>query len=87
MNDYLVQKFLFSGNQGAAAVLGSSTLSGSDSEQMLGQLLTPRMTTAGMTIGQALQAAKSTLAQTHPEMLDVLLGWSLMGDPAMVIQP
>ena len=40
-----------------------------------------------MPIGQALQDAKRDLALTHPELLDVLLGWSLMGDPALVIQP
>jgi hypothetical protein len=36
-----------------------------------------------MPIGQALQDAKRELSQTHPELLDVLLGWSLMGDPAL----
>jgi hypothetical protein len=45
------------------------------------------MTTAGTTIGQAVQAAKSALAQTHPGLLDVQLGWSLMGDPALVVTP
>jgi len=40
-----------------------------------------------MTIGQALLEAKSDLGQTHPELLDVLLGWTLMGDPAMMIEP
>jgi hypothetical protein len=87
VNDYLVQAFLFSGNNGAAAVLGASTLVDSGSEQALGALLTPRMTASGATIGQALQDAKGELGQTHPEMLDVLLGWSLMGDPAMVVAP
>jgi hypothetical protein len=87
VNNFLVQKFLFSGNNGAAAVLGASTLTDSGSEALLGGLLTPRMVTPGMSIGQALQDAKSELAQTHPELLDVLLGWSLMGDPALVIQP
>ena len=40
-----------------------------------------------MTIGQAVQDAKIQLGASHPELLDVLLGWSLMGDPALVIQP
>jgi hypothetical protein len=40
-----------------------------------------------MTIGEALRDAKLELAQTHPNLLDVLLGWSLLGDPALVIQP
>jgi len=85
--NYLVQSLLFSGDRGAAAVLGASTLTESTSEEMLGQLLTPRLVAAHMTIGQALQDAKNELAGTHPGLLDVLLGWSLMGDPALVIQP
>jgi hypothetical protein len=84
---YLVQSFLFSGENGAAATLGASTLVDSESERSLGLLLMPRLTTPGMTVGQALQDAKASLAQSHPEMLDVLLGWSLMGDPALVIEP
>ncbi|HEY5158634.1 MAG TPA: C25 family cysteine peptidase, partial [Anaerolineales bacterium] len=87
VNNYLVQKFLFSGDRGAAAVLGASTLTDSASEDLLGELLIPRMVKPGMTIGQALQDAKSELAQTHPELLDVLLGWSLMGDPALMVEP
>ncbi len=45
------------------------------------------MVTPGMSIGQALCDVKLELAQTHPDLLDVLLGWSLMGDPALVVQP
>jgi hypothetical protein len=86
-SNYLVQSLLFSGDKGAVAVLGASTLVDSGSEEKLGVLLTPRMAIPGMTIGQALQQAKSILAQTHPEMQDVLLGWTLMGDPALVIAP
>ena len=87
VSNYLVQSFLFSGNNGAAAVLGASTLTDSNSEALLGALLMPRLVTPGTTIGQALQVAKSELAKSHPELLDVLLGWSLMGDPALVITP
>ncbi len=87
VNNYLVQSFLFSGDRGAAAVLGASTLTDSASEALLGKLLMPRLVTPGMSMGQALQDAKHELALTHPELLDVLLGWSLMGDPALVIEP
>lgn len=87
VNNYLVHSFLFSGDRGAAAVLGASTLTDSVSERMLGNLLTPRITTPGMPIGQALVDAKQELAKQHPEMLDVILGWSLMGDPALVVEP
>ena len=85
--NYLVQSFLFSGDRGAAAVLGASTLTDSASEALLGKLLMPRLVTPGMSMGQALQDAKHELALTHPELLDVLLCWSLMGDPALVIEP
>jgi hypothetical protein len=85
--NYLVQGFLVSGDKGAAAVFGSATRTDLESEQLLGELFTPKLVTPGMTIGQALQDAKAELAQTHPELFDVLLGWSLMGDPALVVQP
>ena len=68
-------------------MLGASTLVDSGSEQALGNLYMPRLTTPGATLGQSLQDAKRELAKTHPEMLDVLLGWSLMGDPALVVVP
>jgi hypothetical protein len=87
VNNSLVQSLLFSGDRGAVALLGASTLTDSASEELLGELLTPILVTPGMSIGQALQAAKLELAQTHPELLDVLLGWSLLGDPALVIEP
>jgi hypothetical protein len=87
VNNYLVQSFLFSGDKGAAAVLGASTLTDSESEDLLGQLLTPRLVTPGLSIGQALLQAKTELAQSHPDLLDVLLGWSIMGDPALVVEP
>ncbi len=83
--NYLVQSFLFSGDKGAVVVLGAVTLTNSESERLLGEIIMPRLVTPGLTIGQAMVAAKQELAQTHPELLDVLLGWSLMGDPALTI--
>ena len=86
-NNYLVQSFLFSGDQGAAAVLGALTLTDSGSERLLGGLLVPRIAIPGMPIGQAVQDAKSELAKDHPARLDVLLGWALMGDPTLIVDP
>ena len=86
-NNNLVQAFLFSGDQGAAAVLGSVTLSSTSSEQSLGELLTPLMAEPGETVGQALLSAKQQLNATQPGLVDVQIGWSLMGDPAMTITP
>jgi hypothetical protein len=87
VNTYLVQGFLFSGDKGAAAVLGALTLTDSGSEELLGDLLTPRLATPGESIGRALLEAKQALAQQHPGLADVQLGWTLMGDPELVIQP
>ncbi|MDD2921320.1 MAG: C25 family cysteine peptidase, partial [Anaerolineales bacterium] len=86
-NNYLVQSLLFSGDNGAAAVFGAVTVTDSTSEQLLGNALTPRLTATGAPMGKALLEAKQELAQTHPNMLDVLLGWTLMGDPALVVEP
>jgi hypothetical protein len=68
-------------------VLGATTLTDSSSEQLLGALLTPRLVVPGMTVGQALLEAKQELATTNPELADVLIGWSLMGDPGLAIEP
>jgi hypothetical protein len=40
-----------------------------------------------MTLGAALLDAKKELAKTHPELADVLIGWTLMGDPELVVEP
>jgi uncharacterized repeat protein (TIGR01451 family) len=87
VNSHLVHSLLFSGDKGAAAVLGAVGRTESRSEQLLGDLLTPRITQPGVRMGDALQESKTQLAQTHPDLLDVLLGWTLMGDPTLVIQP
>ncbi len=86
-NASLAHSLLFSGDQGAVAVLGATTLTGVGTQAYLGQLLTPRLATPGMSIGQAVRDAKLEFAQFHPGLSDVLLGWSLLGDPALVIEP
>ncbi|MCB0246622.1 MAG: hypothetical protein KDI12_24645, partial [Anaerolineae bacterium] len=78
---------LLSGDRGAAAVLGAATLTRASSDRALGQLVTPRLAQPGVSIGVAVQDAKATLATTQPDMADVLLGWTLLGDPALVVTP
>lgn len=87
INNSLVQSLLFSGDQGAAATFGAVTLTDSESEYLLGQLFLPRLASPGMPMGIALRDAKLQLALSHPDLIDVLLGWNLMGDPALVIEP
>jgi len=83
----LAHKLLLSGDRGAAAVLGAATLTEASSDKAFGQLLMPRIVQPGVTIGAAIQAAKEELAATQPDLVDVLLGWTLLGDPALVLEP
>ena len=68
---------------GAAAVLGASTLTKVNSDNALGKLFTSIASKPGVTIGEALVLAKQQLAVQNPEYLDVLLGYMLLGDPAI----
>ena len=78
---------MLTGANGAAAVLGTTTLSLDSSQQALASLLTPKLVQPGLTMGEAIQQAKAELAASRPGAVDVLLGWTLLGDPALVIQP
>lgn len=80
-------KLLLSGDRGAAAVLGASTLTQVESDVALGALLSPRLVEPGATIGKAIVAAKRELAATQPGLADVLVGWTVLGDPALAIDP
>ncbi len=78
---------MLTGNNGAAAVLGATTLSYDAAELALGNLLTPKLAQPGMTIGAAITAAKAELALTRPNATDVILGWTLLGDPYLMVHP
>jgi hypothetical protein len=83
----LGQLFLMTENRGAAAVLGSTTNNYLHSQNYLGQYLTPKLATPGMTIGQALLSAKQEMAAAMPAFLEIGLGWSILGDPTLVLEP
>lgn len=85
--DTLGQTLLLSAEGGAAAVLGASTLTLIESDQALGRELIPLLVEPGLTIGEATLRAKQNLAKTSSNLLDVLLGWTLLGDPAIRVQP
>ncbi len=81
MADYFMQL----DNKGAVAVMGASTLTESFHESKLGNLLIPKLTESNTSIGQAILQAKQSLAGVHPDYLDVILGWTLLGDPMLEI--
>ncbi len=77
----LGDNFLLRPNIGAAAVTGATTITDAHSERELGKLLMPKLVQPGVSIGEAMQEAKVELAAKHQDMVDVLLGWTILGDP------
>jgi uncharacterized repeat protein (TIGR01451 family) len=82
----LGHNLMLSGDRGAAAVMGAATLTETASDVALGQYLLPKVVMPGMTIGQALVEAKQELAAEHPGMIDVIVGWTILGDPALIVE-
>ena len=80
--DTMAHAFMLNANGGAAAVLGASTLTQADAERGLAKLVLRNLTSGGMNLGQAVLQAKQEWATQHPEDLDVILGWNILGDPA-----
>lgn len=78
-------QFLHAGEAGAVTVLGASTLTTSSGERQLGIELNRRMYKQGATIGEAVVAAKQAMAKRSPNATDILLGWQILGDPALVV--
>ncbi|NOT57514.1 MAG: hypothetical protein HOP18_23155 [Deltaproteobacteria bacterium] len=83
----LAHHLLLSGDRGAAAVLGASTLTEIATEKALANRLMGLLVQPGQTLGMAVQLAKKELAAQQPHARDVLLGWTLLGDPTLVIEP
>ncbi len=74
-------------NRGAAAVLGATGVTNADHEQVLGEVLVSKMFESdGVSIGDALTAAKQDIAANHYGYDDVILGWTLLGDPMLIVQ-
>jgi len=79
-------RFLVGGEFGAVTVLGASTLTSSSGERALGIELNKRMFERGVTLGDAIIAAKQALAEKE-DYPAIQLGWQILGDPAIVISP
>ncbi len=79
----LAHAFMLNRQGGAAAVLGASTLTQANSERALASEFLSRFTAQDLTLGEAVLLGKQALATQHPEMRDVILGWNILGDPAL----
>lgn len=83
----MADQFLVGSEAGAATVLGASTLTTSDGERALGIELSKLMYLEGKPIGEAIVEAKQAIAADNPDATDILLGWQILGDPALVVNP
>lgn len=83
LNDVVLNQ----GLTGAAAMFGSTTLTSDLNEQRMGDYFIPLLTQPGLTIGDALTMAKQLLAAEDSNTSDVLLGWTLLGDPYLKVAP
>ena len=84
--DTLAHEFMLNDLNGAAAVLGASTLTEASHEREMAKQVYPRMFETGVPIGRAILEAKLEHAEVYGDQLDVILGWNLLGDPALVVE-
>lgn len=84
--DTLGHALLLDPNGGAAAVMGASTLTSSANDIALAGLLAGRIAGGHLTVGEAMLAAKVDLTKASGgSTADMQLGWTLLGDPAMMV--
>jgi hypothetical protein len=67
--------------KGAAAILGSASLTESASDIAFASTLLPKL--GSTNLGEALMQTQQTLSNQLPEAKDVILGGTLLGDPAL----
>jgi uncharacterized repeat protein (TIGR01451 family) len=87
--DTLAHVFLLSGDQGAAGVGGPAAMTVNTSDELFGKYLFPRLTAPGTRVGAAIVGAKKDAvgASDPTSMIDILLGYVLLCDPTLKIQP
>ncbi|MGB1252387.1 MAG: C25 family cysteine peptidase [Candidatus Promineifilaceae bacterium] len=81
----LAHQLMGNGLNGAAAVLGGTTLTSPLTDQLIGEAMLTYLTKQHMTIGDALQHAKQDVAQSHPQLIDAQIGYTILGDPALTL--
>ena len=82
----MAHSWLLTPGSGAAAVMGASTLTSTAGDIALAQLLAQQFAVGNVTIGEAVLAAKQSLrAAAGQAVPDVELGWTILGDPALLV--
>jgi hypothetical protein len=86
LSDSLGVAMLVSPCGGAAAVLGTTSLASDTAQRALANLLAGELAAPGaVRLGAAVLAAKRALARQRPGAVGVQLGWTLLGDPALMM--
>jgi hypothetical protein len=81
--DTMSHAFMLNPNGAAAAVLGASTLTSAANDIELAGYLAENLSSGSLTLGEALLDAKRSVDRNAGgTTADVLLGWTLLGDPA-----
>jgi hypothetical protein len=84
--DTMAHALMLDPTGGAAAVMGSSTLSASGNDIALAGFLSTTMSDGTLTIGEVVLAAKHELqAHAGGTTADTQLGWTILGDPALPV--
>jgi len=83
----LGHRLLLAGDQGAAAVLGSATLLETSSARALSLPFMEQLAAGPVVLGDAVIAAKRQVGASMPGSRDAILGWTLLGDPALLVAP
>lgn len=86
MDNSMSQSLLDSPTGGAAAVLGAATLTSATNDTLLASYLVDAVVDGPSTIGEALLVAKDGVAgASDGSTVDVQLGFTLLGDPAIPV--
>ena len=87
LQDSLGHIFLLSGDQGAAAVVGASTLTDAGAEKNLATLLHTELAQKSESIGEAMINAKQEYAAKYGSGdVDLLWGETILGDPLVKVK-
>jgi hypothetical protein len=87
LSDSIGVALLVSPCGGAAAVLGTTSLASDTAQRTLASLFARELSSPNARLGTAVLAAKRALAFERPGATSVQLGWTLLGDPALVVGP
>jgi len=78
---------LLSGHQGGALVFGSATLTSEDAHDAFSQMVFSYLLKPGMRFGDAIMKAYNDLRIIRPDLIQSVTGYSILGDPTIIIQP